>query len=100
MANMWSGPLPEANPLDWVVLASTPRTPRCVRKKAAIALASVAFLTKGMTMTVKNYEKSPAFFRAPSQVVFFEEEFNTQVAAQRLAADASIDAELDAILAK
>ena len=48
----------------------------------------------------KNYEKSPAFFRATTALTFFEEDFSSDVATQRIAADASIDAELDAILSK
>lgn len=51
-------------------------------------------------MNEKNYEKSPAFFRSPCMTVFFEEEFTSEVAAEGLASECSIDAELDAILAR
>ncbi|MDR6640765.1 hypothetical protein [Paenarthrobacter nitroguajacolicus] len=51
-------------------------------------------------MTDKNYEKSPAFFRAATPGIFFEEEFGTESATEGLVAVQSIDAELEAILAK
>ena len=35
-------------------------------------------------MTEKNYEKSPAFFRAATPGIFFEEEFGTEAATKVL----------------